>query len=207
MRPSLLLFVCAGLAAGQSATADRSKAADYPVSASAERADIGAEFLVHSIPSARGYYLAKTFLVVEAGVFPKGLPLKVSAGQFTLRLNGASQPLLAQSPGTVAASLKYPDWEMPRGFSASASAGNVGISTDRQPVGRFPDDRRAPVSNRDQDNDIDYQISLVEFPAAVTAEPAKGCLFFASDIKAKKIRSLELEWTGPAGERATLKLR
>jgi hypothetical protein len=208
----LTLVACAVLVVGQSATADRQKAADYPVSASAGRAELGAEFLVHNIPSSRGYYFAKSYLVVDVGVFPKpGGVLKVSAGQFTLRLNGGGVPLVAQSPGMVAASLKYPDWEEPTGFSGSASAGNIGITNAPRPVGRFPGDSRGQgpgetVTSNPED-EPDHQLALVALPDTSSERPVKGCVFFASDIKAKKIKSLDLEWTGPAGENAVLRLR
>ena len=141
-------------------------------------------------------------------MFPKpGLPVKVSAGQFTLRLNGGGPPLLTQSPGMVAASLKYPDWGMPSGLSVSAGAGPIGISTDRQPVGCFPGDPAARTAGPNDENGPDYQISLVALPDVSSEMPVKGCVFFGSSIRAKKIRSLELEWAGPAGEHAVLKLR
>jgi hypothetical protein len=214
MRPLVTLAACSLLIAAQSATADRQKAADYPVSASAGRVELGAEFLVHNIPSARGYYFAKSYLVVDIGVFPgPGGVLKVSAGQFTLRLNGASSPLMAQSPGMVAASLKYPDWSGDQtGFSGRASIGDIGIDTQTRPVGRFPNDPRGKSTddgsvNPNQDDAPDHQVSLVALPDVSYDRPVKGCVFFASDIKAKKIKSLEIEWTGPAGEHAVLKLR
>ena len=207
-RPLLILAVWAPLLVGQTATADRQKAADYPVRANAGRAELGAEFLMHSIPSSRGYYFAKSYLVVDVGVFPKpGGILEVSAGQFTLRLNGASAVLMAQSPGMVAASLKYPDWGMPAGLSGRASVGNIGIDSDPRPAGRFPGDPHAQTPDPNQEDEPDHQISLVALPDVVSERPARGCVFFASGIKAKKIKSLDLEWTGPAGEHAVLRLR
>jgi hypothetical protein len=207
-----MVVACASLVVGQSAPADRQKAADYPVSASAGQMELGAEFLMHSIPSARGYYFAKSYLVVDVGVFPKpGVFVKVSAGQFTLRLNGGRIPLLAQPPGMVAASLKYPDWRESTGLTAGASVGGIGINNVPRPVGRFPGDSRGQVPGQvatsNPDDEPDHQLSLVALPDTSSDRPTKGCVFFASDIKAKKIKSLELEWTGPAGEHAILRLR
>ena len=212
VRALLILVAGASLVAGQSATAERQKAADYQVSASAGRAELGAEFLVHNIPSARGYYFAKSYLVVDVGVFPKpGGVLTVSAGQFTLRLNGGKIPLLAQPAGMVAASLKYPDGGEPSGFSGSASAGGIGIGNVPRPVGRFPGDSRGQVPGQvatsNPEDEPDHQVALVALPDASSDRAVKGCVFFAADIKAKKIKTLELEWTGPAGERAVLRLR
>jgi len=211
MRLLFLLAAGASLAAGQSAADDRQRASDYPISLSTTRADVGAEFLIHTIPSHNGYYLAKHFLVVDIGMFPKaGIRLKVSTNQFALRLNGASLPLLAQSPGTVAASLKYPDWGMPSGLSVGGSAGPVVLSTDPNPVGRFPNDPNAPNAPAPPENDEngpDYQLSLVALPDVSSDRPVRGCVFFQTDIRSKKIKSVVLEWTGPEGEPAVLRLR
>jgi hypothetical protein len=107
MRLLLSFVACAALAMGQSATADRQKASDYPVSASAGRMELGGEFLVHNIPASSGYYFAKGYLVVDVGVFPKpGRAIQVSAGQFTLRLNGGDIPLVSQSPGMAVLKLR-----------------------------------------------------------------------------------------------------
>lgn len=193
MRFALVLAVCACIVGAQDATANRQQATDYPVSASAERVDIGAEFLVHAIPSQGGYYFAKNFLVVDVGMFPRALhALKVSAGQFTLRLNGREPALTAQSPGMVAASLKYPDWGMPNGVSVSGDLGGIGMSTDRRPAGRFPGDPNAPAPSPNDESGPDYQFSLIALPDAFSAQPVRGCVFFESAIKPKKIRPWNL---------------
>ena len=86
--------------------APRSKASDYPAHIALTGMEIGAEYLVHSIPSERGDYFAKEYLVVEVAIFPAtqdGLKidsLKISSGHFTLRINKKSN-LTAQSAGTV----------------------------------------------------------------------------------------------------------
>ena len=207
----ITLIACAAAALCQSATEDRHKAGDYPVSASLLREDLGAEFLVHSIPATGGYYYAKGYLVVEVGVFPHpGVHLAVSSGQFILRLNGGNG-LTAQSPGAVAGALKYPDLNgPPAGLAAGGGVGNIGISSAPPTVGRFPNDPRAstPIGgSTTSSDDLDSQIEAVALRDVIAASPLKGCLFFASGIKAKKIKSLELEWTGPEGEHAVLKLK
>jgi hypothetical protein len=208
MRLVLVLTACVCIAEGQNATANRQNAADYPVSASAGRVQIGAEFLVHAIPSQGGYYFAKSYLVVDVGMFPRELhTLKISASQFTLRLNGREPALTAQSPGMVAASLTYPDWGMPSGVSVGGDVAGIGMSTDRRPVGRFPGDPNAPAPDPNNQSGPDYQLSLIALPDAFSAQPVRGCVFFESAIKPKKVKSVELEWAGPAGEHLVLKLR
>ncbi len=203
MRMLLGVVACPGLVMGQSATADRQKASDYPASASAGRVEIGAEFLVHSIPASRGYYFAKGYLVVDVGIFPKpGVTTRVSASQFSLRLNGQSSVLMTQSPGMVAASLKYPDWGMPSGLSGRATVGHVAIDSDPRPVGRFPNDPhgRSPddgAVNPNQDDAPDHQLSLVALPDAASERPVKGCVFFASGIMRRRSNRWSLSGPGP----------
>src|ERR1700737_1506090 len=120
----------------------REKASDYPEHARLADREIGVEYLVHSIPVERGVLAASDYLVVEVAVFPLTLAgVTVSGGQFTLRINGKKTPVYAQSPGMVAASLKYPDYERTRP-QLVAQAGPV-IVGGTQPVGRFPGDPSA----------------------------------------------------------------
>jgi hypothetical protein len=124
----------------------RSKAADYPVHVSVPGMEIAAEYLLHSIPTTHGFYVANLYLVVDVGIFPSsGETIKVSNGQFRLRVNHGKFDLIADTPGTVAGSLKYPDWEQQRNLSAQAGPVIIGAPPN---VGRFPGDGRdhPPVS-------------------------------------------------------------
>ena len=58
------------------------------------------------------------YLIVEIGLFPKG-EANVDLRRFTLRMNGKAL-LLTQTPGMVAASLKYPDWNSKPVVTAAA---------------------------------------------------------------------------------------
>jgi hypothetical protein len=116
--------------------APRSKASDYLTHVAISGMEIGAEYLVHSIPSEKGDYFAKEYLVVEVAVFPAAKDsLKISNGHFTLRINKKAT-LTAQSAGTVAAALKYPDWEQRPQMTAQAGPLIYGAPQ----VGRFPGD-------------------------------------------------------------------
>src|SRR6267143_875960 len=109
----------------------REKASDYPE---------------HAKLAERGVLVASDYLVVEVAVFPLTLAgVTVSSRQFTLHVNGKKTPVFTQSPGMVAASIKYPDYERTR-LRLVAQAGPV-IIGGTQPVGRFPGDpsaRRPP---------------------------------------------------------------
>jgi hypothetical protein len=116
--------------------APRSKASDYPAHIALPGMEIGAEYMVHSIPGERGDYFAKEYLVVEVAIFPTAKDgLKITSGQFTLRINNKSA-LISQSAGMVAAALKYPDWEQRPQMTAQAGPLIYGAPQ----VGRFPGD-------------------------------------------------------------------
>src|SRR5258708_4671652 len=202
-------FALAAVAWAQS----REKASDYPEHAKIADREIGVEYLVHSIPVERGVLVASDYLVVEVAVFPLTLAgVNVSAGEFTLRINGKKTPVYAQSPGMVAASLKYPDYERTRP-QLVAQAGPV-IIGGTQPVGRFPGDpsaRRPPRVEQAPDapdrgaTDKDAQLPIEEQVAHAapadehTTKPRRGVLFFPYQGKTKSIRSLELVYEPAEG--------
>jgi hypothetical protein len=197
----------------------RSKAADYPVQASLPGMEIAAEYLLHSIPIGKGYYFAKDYLVVDVGVFPSSRePVKILSGQFTLRINHGKSDLSPESAGTVAASIKYPDWEQHSNVTAGAGPVIIG---DPPTVGRFPGDRRQsptvipPVPEEQEPGGIekeapktvDQLIAAAALPEGPTAKPANGCLFFRFRGKTKSIHSLELVYDAGEGRpKATLTL-
>jgi len=138
----VVTFACIPRLFGQDAS-ERSTAADYPVHAQFQKFEIGAEYLVHNIPAEKGEYWAKEYLVVEVAIFPSsGNALRISSGDFTLRVNG-KKILDTVSAGTVAAALKYPDWEQRANLSATVGIGDGAVVVGAPPVvGRFPDDPR-----------------------------------------------------------------
>ncbi len=136
----LLALLSAGWLSGQ--TTVKEKATDYAVHAEIGTVSIGAEYLVHSIPAHSQTFFAPDYLVVEVAVFPGRLePVEIGANTFTLRINGRKEIIFPDSPGFVAASLTYPDWEQHRRTEMQAGVGNAGVTIGRPPVvGRFPDD-------------------------------------------------------------------
>jgi hypothetical protein len=196
--------------------APRSKASDYPAHIAIPGMEIGAEYLVHSIPNEKGDYFAKEYLVVEVAIFPTGKDrLKTSSGRFTLRINKKST-LIAQSAGIVAAALKYSDWEQRPQMTASAGPLVYGAPQG----GRFPGDPTTPRplptpvpnqtdSNIEKQSDlpIDEAISRAALPEGIIAEHVKGCLFFRFEGKLKSIKSLDLIYdAGSASPPATIPL-
>jgi hypothetical protein len=179
---------------------------------------LGAEYLVRSLFVRGQSFLTPDYLVVEVAVYPpKGEALEVSSGEFTVRLNGKKQLLFTQSPGFVAASLKYPDWERRRTVEVSGGVGDTGVVLGRpETVERFPGDPRprqtrlpappkvsAPQdpSGLDKPEPVRAEEAVVEvaLPEGKAAGPVSGYLYFAHKGKLKSIRTLELLYGGPAG--------
>jgi len=202
-------------------TTVKDKPEDYPSHATAGPTSIGAEYLVHSIPTHSQTFLARDYLVVEVAVFPaRNQPVEININSFTLRLNGKKEILYPDTPGTVAASLKYPDWEQPHPHTeVQAGAGNDSVILGRPPaVGRFPGDpnpRPAPPKSpspgesagidRNEPQTPDEAVAQYSLPDARIEKPVSGYLYFHFRGKTKSIKSLELVYEDQAGS-VTLKL-
>lgn len=206
-------------------TTPREKPSDYPVQVISGAVTIAAEDMGHSIPAPRGMLFAGDYLVIEVAVYSDSKePLTLASGHFKLRLNGKKKSLLfPQSPGMVAASIKYPDWEQQRTFTVGAGMGNAGVILGQPPATeRFPGDRR-PAESRlpqpprapDQDStgidkhpepttdEIVQRAALAEGPVKL---PVAGLVYFPFKGKLSKLKSVELIYEGPTPA-AVLRLR
>jgi hypothetical protein len=218
--PWVLALVSASWLSGE--TEPKEKATDYPAHATAGNVSIGAEYLVHSIPAGNQTFVAADYLVVEVAVFPaKDEPAAIRGSSFTLRLNGKKLTLPPVAPGFVAASLKYPDWELHPRAEASAGVGDAGVILGRPPaVGRFPGDPttsrlpRAPQApppddrrgiEREEPERAEDVIAKTALPDGLVTKPVSGFVYFPYKGKAKALKSVELIYDGKAGT-ATLKL-
>jgi hypothetical protein len=179
-------------------------------------AGVTAEFQVRSISSGGHMFVSEDHIVVEVTVTPpdkKEIP--VAHSHFTLRMNGKKRLLLPQPPQFVAAAFKHPDWHRQTGLTAQAGPvilGGPQIS-ERFPGDPNPGRRRLPrppgapeAENRSgvekeeiRPEELVVQAALPEGPASL---PVKGYLYFAYRGKMKKIKSLELIYTGPTGDTA-----
>lgn len=223
MRLWWLSLLTAGAVCAQG-TDVKAKASDYPSTATLPQMTLGAEFMVHSIAWHQTSYVAEHYLVVEVAVFPSaGHTVSIQPGQFGLRLNGKRDLLRAQSAGSVAASVKYPDWERPGPhLEAAAGIGDAGITTGQpRQVGRFPGDptvpTRAPLPripgageqagvSKAEELPVDEVVSRAALPAVETRFPVSGYLYFPYRGRIKSLKSIELVCESPAGQ-AVLSLR
>ena len=218
---SLSIFALLTPVAISEALTPRLKPEEYPVRASTPKMTIAAEYQVHSVRGRqRQMFAAEDHLVVETACYPaRSEKVVVSIQHFSLRVNGKTA-LLAQTPGFVAASMKYPDWE--RKPSVVAGAGPVLIGRP-QSVPRFPGDNRVPTTpmpnppktpNPADASGVDPE-PVESGPETVIAtgleegeitKAIAGHLYFPFRGKTKSIKSLELIYHGPAGD-AVLKLQ
>ena len=184
--------------------------------------EIGVEYLLNSIALDKGMYIARDHLVVEVAIFPSTQAgVNVSSSQFTLRVNNKTI-LYPDSPGAVASSLKYPDWQTHPNATAQAGVGNGSVILGAPPsVARFPGDRRADrppsvpgVEQQDPtggpkaaEQPIETQIAIAALPEGPSQKQVKGLLFFAFSGKTKSIRSLDLIYdSGEGGPKTTIRL-
>lgn len=217
-------LVFALVTAGWLSATVKEKATDYPVHADVGTVSIGAEYLVHSIPAHSQTFFAPDYLVVEVAVFPgRQEPVEIGTNTFTLRINGRKEIIFHDTPGFVAASLTYPDWEQRRRAEVQAGIGDAGVTIGRPPaVGRFPDDPtpghsrlppapKAPTPEdqhgveQDSPQSVDEALAQVALADGPASKPVAGYIFFHYRAKAKSIKSVDLVYQGKQGS-VTLKL-
>jgi hypothetical protein len=192
----------------------------YPSHATFGQYSFGADYLVHTIPSPPGGLFAADYLVIETALFgPNSQIAHLRAEHFRLRINGSKTPLPPQSPGTVAASLKYSNYENQRSVVLSGGVGNADVIYGPRPTSRFPGDPTVgrpvpqPVPEPEHPGTeekappppIDERIQLLAWPEGEHAPPLAGLLFFRFSGKTKSIKLLELLYDGPLGK-AIIKL-
>jgi hypothetical protein len=182
----------------------RSTPADYQFQAQAGTITIAAEFTGHSFPTLEGPLTNEDYVTVETALFgPAGEHLRISAGDFSLRLNGKKSPLPSQPYGLTLTSLKDPEWippEQPEKKSkTSMGAGGQGQGDSGEPAA--PVKIPIPVQRA-----MAQRIQKAALPEGERALPQAGLLFFKHRGKTENLQSIELVYEGPAGK-ATLKLQ
>jgi len=190
----------------------RAKSVDYPIHGAAPGMEIGLEYLVHSIPGDARYYVARDYLVVDVGVFPSTKNgVAIYPSQFTLLVNNKTV-LYSVSAGSVAASIKHPDWSQQRGVTAAAGNDNAAIVLGApQQTPRFPGDTRGNVPlnipqppqsddgknlGQQRERPVEETVTNAALPEGQTSKPVKGCLYFYFEGKIKSIKSLALVYDG-----------
>jgi hypothetical protein len=184
-------------------------ASEYAAHAGSEDFQIGAKYLVRSFSDGSQTYFAEQFLVVETGVFVKGIE-ELRQSNFTLRING-KMSVVAASPQAVGYALKLngaynvPSLSRPK-VLVSGGIGDANVTAGpTYPGPRFPGDRRAidptlakiPDPNRAGIDPIEKDTASsaaprVALPEGAISTPQHGYLFFPYAEKLKHLKKLEL---------------
>jgi hypothetical protein len=199
------------------------KPSDYPVRGQLGTFIVAAENLGPSVPSPSGSIFAQNHIAIEVAIFAQGAQkrIELAHANFALRINGKKTVLRPDTPGAVAASIKYPDWEQRGRVVGTAGIGDAGVILGRPPaVGRFPGDQRPrdrqgrvpnpvpkvdnPVERSAEDTPVEEIVMRAALPEGEIVAPYAGCLFFPFKGKMKSIKKLELIYEGPAGELSLL---
>jgi hypothetical protein len=175
---------------------------DYQFHAPAGTVTIAAEFTGHSLPTHQGPLITEDYVAVETALFgPVGTQLKISAQDFSLRVNGRRTPLPSQPYGVILTSLKDPEWvppETPAPKSKSSIGGGGQGDSNAPPA---PVKIPVPVQRA-----MAQRVQKASLPEGDRTLPLAGLIFFPYRGNDKNLRSIELLYEGPAGKLA-LKLR
>jgi hypothetical protein len=181
----------------------RATPADYQAQAQAGTATVAAEFAGHSIPTPQGTLTTEDYVAVETGLFgPPGARIKLSSGDFTLRINGKKTPLPSQPYGLVIGSVKDPEWEPPVP-AGSKSKNSVSTGKEERDPNTPPPPVQIPIEVQ---RAMAQRVQKAAFPEGDRTLPQAGLIFFQYRGKAQGIHSIELIYTGPTGK-ATLTLQ
>jgi hypothetical protein len=183
----------------------RATPADYLSQVQAGTVTIAAEFKGHSIPTLQGPLSTEDYAVVEVGLFGSpGARIRVSADEFSLRINGKKTALSTEPYGLVIASVKDPEWAPPVPAAAKSKGGFSGGGGGQGELGE-PPPAPPPVPIGVQ-RAMAQRVQKATLPEGERALPQAGLIYFQYRGRAQGIRSVELIYNGPAGK-ATLKLQ
>jgi hypothetical protein len=190
----------------------RATPGEYQAQAQAGTVTIAAEFKGHSVPTMQGPLSTEDYVVVETALFaPPEARLKLSAEDFSLRINGKKAPLPSQPYGLVVGSVKDPEWEPPvpvekkskTGMSSGGGGGGRGGQGGQDDSNAPPAPVKIPIEVQ---RAMAQRVQKASLPEGDRGLPQAGLLFFQYRGKAQGIHSIELIYTGPAGK-ATLPLQ
>jgi len=170
----------------------RAGPSEYQGQAKVGGVTIGAEFMGHSVPTPDGIYASDEYVVVEVGLFgATQASARISLDDFSLRINGSKKPLPCQPYVLAFRSLKDPEWQPPKSEKPKTSFGTGGADGDSTPAPvHMPIELRRAMEQRVQ------RAAMLEGDRPL---PQAGLLFFEYRGKTKNINSVELIYSGAAG--------
>ena len=183
----------------------RATPADYQAQTKAGAVTIAAEFAGHSVPTAQGPLTTDDFVVVETGLF--GAPdarMKISADDFSLRINGKKAPLPSLPYGMILSSVKDPEWQPPEEAKSKSKGGlSTGGNGDQADSNAPPPPVKIPIEVQ---RAMAQRVQKATLPEGDRTLPQAGLIYFQYRGKTQGIHSVELIYDGPAGK-ATLALQ
>jgi hypothetical protein len=181
----------------------RASPSEYQAQAKAGVVTIAAEFAGHSVPKLEGPLNTEDFVVVETAFFgPAGAKLVLSTSDFTLKINGKKGKLESVPFGMVTSSLKDPEWQPPEQKDAEKPS-KSGLSAGGQGGDTTPPVVHVPLELR---RAMAQYLQKASLPEGDRPLPLAGLIYFRYSGRVKSIRSIELIYSGPAGE-ASLELQ
>lgn len=174
----------------------RTAPTDYQAHAQVGTVTLAAEFAGHTVPTMERPFNDDDYVAVEVGLFgPAGARARISADDFSLRVNGKKTPLPSRQFAMVLSSLKDPEWQPPdEGEKKSKSGLSAGGSANGDPPPTTP---HMPFELQ---RTMELQVKKAALPEGDRALPQAGVLFFNYRGKTTGIHSLELIYDGPAGK-------
>jgi hypothetical protein len=183
----------------------RATPADYQAQAQAGAITVAAEFRGHSVPTLQSTLSTEDYVAIEMGLFGSpGARIKLSSGDFSLRINGKKTPLPSQPYGLVIGSVKDPEWEPPVPAAPKSKTSLGGGGKGEQGESNAPP---APVPIPiGKQRAMAQQVQRASLPEGDRALPVAGLIYFQYRGKTQSIHSIELIYAG-AGGKASLKLQ
>ncbi len=181
----------------------RATPGEYQFQTKAGTLTIAAEFTGHALPTLEGPLTNEDYVAVEVALFgPAGAPMKISAENFSLRLNGKKAALPSQPYGMLLSSLKDPEY-IPPEAPAPKSKSSIGGGGQQGEPNLPPAPVKIPVPVQ---RAMALRVQKATLPEGDRVLPQAGLIYFQYRGKEKNLQSIELLYDGPAGK-ANLKLR
>jgi hypothetical protein len=183
----------------------RATPSEYQVQGTAGMVTIAAEFMGHAVPTPEQTVASDEYVVLDIGLYgPPGARLMLSRGDFSLRINGKKMATPSEPYELVFKSLKDPEWQPPVTEDSKSSKGGIttgggGGGGDKVPP--IPPKMPFPLRRA-----MEQHVQRAAMQEGDRALPQAGLLFFSYRGKVEGIHSIELIYTGAAGN-ATLTLQ
>lgn len=180
----------------------RAAPADYQTHVQVGAVTIAAEFMGHAVPTPDATFSTEDYVIVETAFFgPPDARIKLSFEDFSLRINEKKAPSPSQPYELVFHSLKDPEWQPPESTEGkSKTSFGTGGKGDS---GSTPAPVHMPIQLQ---RTMEQRVQKAALLGGDRALPQAGLIFFQYRGKTEKIRSIELIYSGPAGN-ATLTLQ